>query len=321
MGAPTSVSLPKIVTPGETIDISIALTAPDSPGAYKGIWSFEDMNGRRFGLGINSSGEIWVQVQVIAGPTSTSTQTLEPTPISTSTPAPPFIKETEIQAYDLVAEACSAQWTSDGVAVPCPGSGLEAQTAITQPVLEDGSEPGFRSIRINPGAANRTVSGMYAEYLVQPGDQFRAIASCEENASPCSVLFRLSYQDAAGLTTDLWAVGEFYDQKYTELNIDLSALAGQNVRFILNVTALNNDPQNDAFWVSPGIYRIPLPTATPTLTATATGTTTGTPTQTRLPTLVPTATATAVPQEKEPQSMWEAIQQFFDDLFKRLFGG
>ena len=35
-----------------------------------------------------------------------------------------------------------------------------------------------------------------------------------------------------------WAVGEFYDQKYTQIDIDISALAGQKVKFILDVALI-----------------------------------------------------------------------------------
>ncbi len=318
MGAPNSVALPRIVTPGETVDISINLTAPDSPGTYKGIWSFEDHTGNRFGLGTNSDGEIWVQVEVIAAPTSTFTLVPQPTQTSTPTPAPPFLSGLEILAYDFIAEACSAGWTNNDVALPCPGSSNDAQTSVSAPTLEDGSTPGYQAIRINPGTVNGTISGIYPEYVVQPGDHFRAIASCEVNTSTCSALFRLSYQDASGAITDLWAVGEFQDRKYTEINVDLSALAGQTVKFMLNVTALNADPNNNAFWVAPGIYRLPLPTATPTLTATIIPTTTSTITAT--PT-VPVPTPTPTPSPKAPPTIWELMQKFFDDLFKRFFGG
>ena len=321
MGAPDFIALPKIVTPGETIDISIQLTAPEAPGTYKGIWSFEDLNGKRFGLGAVSTGEIWVQVKVIAAPTSTPTLTPPPTETSTATLKPPYQGASEILAYDFIAQACAAAWTMDDVAIPCPGSDVNAQTSITLPILEDGSTSLYPAIRFDPGKANGTIAGSYPDYVVQPGDHFRAIASCEVNASNCSALFRLSYQDSSGLVTDLWAVGEFYDQKNTEVNVDLSPLAGQTVTLILNVTSLNDDTQNNSYWVSPGIYRIPLPTATATLTATPTSTETPLPTPTE--TLGPTVTATPIPpQEKTaPPTLWESIKKFFSDLFKQLFGG
>jgi hypothetical protein len=317
MGAPVSITMPRIVTPGEMIDISIALTAPETPGTYRGNWSFEDHTGQRFGLGNNGTGEIWVQVEVVSAPTSTATLTAAPTQTSTATPQPPFINTDETLVYDLIADACSAIWTVNGAVQPCPGSAEALQASITVPILEDGSEPGYRAIRINPGAANDVVIATYPEYLVEPGDQFRALASCGENALTCSALFRLNAQDDTGAVTDLWAVGEFQDGSYTEISVDLGGLTGKRVRFTLSVTMLNGDPDNAAFWVAPAIYRIPVPTATPTLTATTTVTVTPSVTPTpALPTPTPTPTT---PQT--PPTIWEAMQQFFDDLFERLFGG
>ncbi len=319
MGAPDSITLPRIVTPGETVDISLGLTAPENPGTYRGNWQFEDQNGTRFGLGNNGTGEIWVQVDVIAAPTSTFTLVPEPTQTATLTPEPAFLRGEVMLAYDFVAEACSAAWTKDGAAQPCPGSNNSAaDTSIAVPTLEDGSTPGYPALRFHPGAANSTISAMYPEYEVQPGDHFRAYASCEPDAALCSALFRLSYIDETGAVGDLWAVGEFQDGNYTGIDVDLNALVGRKVRLILNVTALNDDPANNVYWVSPGLYRLPVPTATPTETASPTAAPSATVTATTAPA---TPTVTPTPQPKQPATIWESIQQWIDDLFESLFGG
>jgi hypothetical protein len=227
----------------------------------------------------------------------------------------------ETLTYDFVSEICSAQWLSNNTLQPCPGSGSEAQNAIslvTLPTLEDGTTLNRPAIMISPSNTAGSLQGIYPDYLVQPGDHFRAIASCEANSIPCSALFRVSYQEGSNAVLDLWAVGEFYDLKYTQIDIDISALAGHKVKFILDVTPLNADPGNHVFWASPGIYREPLPTATPTIVPTATATITPVPTAT----LFPTPTSTPRPQaEPESLSTFEKIQKFFSDLFKNLFGG
>ena len=355
MGARDSISLSKSVAPNETIDISINLTAPNIPGEYKGVWSFEDNNSKRFGLGISSTGEIWVQVEVISLPTSTpiltstptqvsvptltsiptqvSTSTLTstatqvsvptstsmPTQASTPTVVPPFVvNPADAFVYDLMGEICSAQWLNGNGAQPCPGSSDETQGAIniiTIPTLEDGSTLNYPAIALNPDGANGFVRGIYPEYLVQPGDHFRAIASCEADATTCSALFRISYQDISGNIVDLWVVGEFYDQTYSKIDLDLSSIAGQKVKFILDVTFLNNDPNARVIWAAPGIYRQPQPTATPTLAPVPTET--STPTLTATP--VPSPTPTPLPATQP--SAWDKFQQFINDLFQKLFGG
>jgi hypothetical protein len=55
---------PKEVVPGQTIDLSVALTAPASNGTYRGNWMLQNENGDRFGLGIDGDKPFWVQITV-----------------------------------------------------------------------------------------------------------------------------------------------------------------------------------------------------------------------------------------------------------------
>ena len=330
MDALDSLTLPGNVAPGQLIDISINLIAPSTPGTYKGIWSFEDNTGQKFGLGVSGNGQVWVQVKVVSTPTSTptalpeSTQTSEPANASTIEPTK-AISVNESLVYDFVSEICAAQWSNNNVQQPCPGIGSETQNTIslvTLPALEDGSTLINPAILVGPGNVNESIQGIYPEYLVQPGDHFRAIASCKVNSISCSALLRVSYQDSSNAIGNLSAVGEFYDQKYTQINIDLSALAGQKVKFILEMTPLNSDPGNHILWVLPGIYREPLPTATPTIvpTATATATPVSTPTETAI--LIPSSTPTTTPMaQPEVQPLMDKILDFFNSIYKNIFGG
>jgi len=331
MDAVESFTLPNTVAPDETIDISIDLTAPAIPGTYRGNWSFEDKTGKQFGLGASANGQIWVQVKVLPAPLISATASLVPQSTQTSGPTstsestteiPTNTPQTETPTYDFVSEICSAQWLSNNVQQPCPSSNGTAQNNIklvSLPVLEDGTTLKNPAIMISPSAANASVQGIYPEYEVKTGDHFRAIASCEANSTSCSALFRVSYQDSSNAIVDLWAVGEFYDQKYTQIDIDISPLTGQKVKFILDVAPLNTDPGNHVFWASPGVYNAALPTTTPTITpiATQAATDTPVPTATHL-----AATPTPIPQpQARPASVAEQIVKFFADMFKSIFGG
>lgn len=57
MGGPSSISLPKVVAPGETVTISISLTAPATNGSYKGTWRLKSGAGELFG-------NYWAQIYV-----------------------------------------------------------------------------------------------------------------------------------------------------------------------------------------------------------------------------------------------------------------
>ena len=75
---------------------------------------------------------------------------------------------------------------------------------------------------------------------------------------------------------------EAFDGQWYSLDIDLSALKGQNVKFILTVFANGSSFKDFAIWIGPQLLRpgTPPPTFTPTATATATPTETPTPTAT-----------------------------------------
>ena len=50
IGAPESVSLPVPVNPGESVDISVDMTAPVNSGTYRGHWMLKNPSGRLIGL-------------------------------------------------------------------------------------------------------------------------------------------------------------------------------------------------------------------------------------------------------------------------------
>jgi len=64
MGGPASQSLTAgTVAPGQTVDVSVNLTAPNNPGTYKGNWKLREPGGVVFAL---SNGAFWVQIQAVA---------------------------------------------------------------------------------------------------------------------------------------------------------------------------------------------------------------------------------------------------------------
>src|SRR5512143_3260020 len=68
MGGPATVAMPKTVAPGSTVDVSVNLTAPNSPGSYRGYWRFQNANGFHFGLGADGSKSWWVDIDVSGTP-------------------------------------------------------------------------------------------------------------------------------------------------------------------------------------------------------------------------------------------------------------
>ncbi len=70
MGAPDSQPLPKVVAPGQTVDISVELTAPEETGTYRGRWQIADADGELFGVGGFVEETFYAQIVVeVVGPT------------------------------------------------------------------------------------------------------------------------------------------------------------------------------------------------------------------------------------------------------------
>jgi len=53
------------VAPGATMDISVNLTAPSSPGTYKGYWKLRNGSGVNFGIGTGGTNPFWVEIDVV----------------------------------------------------------------------------------------------------------------------------------------------------------------------------------------------------------------------------------------------------------------
>jgi len=64
MGDTTAVRLPSYVGPGQTVDISVPLTAPDEKGKYVGYWMLRNPSGVLFGYGDNANQAFYVDIRV-----------------------------------------------------------------------------------------------------------------------------------------------------------------------------------------------------------------------------------------------------------------
>lgn len=274
-GAPTSVSLPGNVAPGQTIDLSINLTAPNSNGRYRGDWKLRNASGVLFGVGSSASSNFYVDVSVTGY---------------------------AVQAYDFVAEYCEAEWVNDSQGLPCPGVEGDSEgfvQVLNSPRLENGNTQGKALLTYPPKSNTGWISGTYRGFDIQSGDRLQALISCLHEANDCDATFRLSYQIGNGAVRTLGQWREIYEGQFYSVNLDLSALRGERVKFIFTVFTNGNSHEDFALWVNPRITRQSSQPPTATLTSTlsptlssATATASATQTVTSTATSTPTATAT-----------------------------
>ena len=127
---------------------------------------------------------------------------------------------------------------------------------LNNPALENRHEDEL-ALRVHPvEEKNGWIEGMYPRFKVENGDRFLAWVGCLEGNQNCSLTFLLEYQDANGAVHTLGEWTEVYDGKVHQIDLNLSSLAGQTVRFILR-TEVNNSSYSAAegFWFVPRIER------------------------------------------------------------------
>ena len=68
MGAPASLELTsETIQPGDTVDVSIDMIAPQETGTYQGNWKIRNVKGDGFGVGPYSKA-FWVKINVVEEP-------------------------------------------------------------------------------------------------------------------------------------------------------------------------------------------------------------------------------------------------------------
>ncbi len=240
MNSPLSIALPGRVAPGESVDLSLTLKAPSTPGHYRGYWQFRAPNGSLFGIGSSATDPIWTDINVLSASTL---------------------------AYNFAEKVCEATWRSGAGILPCPstlGDSRGFAVRLETPRLENGvwdNPPGLLLFPENK--YNGYIQGLYPEITVQSGDRFQAIVGCEYGSS-CYVTYRLDYQIGNGALKTFWKWNEMNEGRIYRVDKDLSSLAGKQVKFVLTLLAAGNASGDRAILAQPQLVRLSSePTPTP----------------------------------------------------------
>ncbi|MCJ7695697.1 MAG: NBR1-Ig-like domain-containing protein [Anaerolineaceae bacterium] len=233
MNALAVIPLSTSVAPGQVVDLSVNMKAPDTSGEFTGYWMLRNQYDARFGIGVNAAYSFSVKIKV----------------------------KVYAMVYNFADKVCDATWGSSALSpLPCPGDESSiANGYVVKKVnylREDGGLENELGLATRPNnAADGVIFGLYPAFSVKAGDQFRAIVNCEYGSTGCNVTFRLKYQTSDGqfLALDSWH--EIYEGKYREVSVDLTPLAGKNVRLVLYVKNNNTAVDNKALWILPSIWR------------------------------------------------------------------
>jgi hypothetical protein len=230
LGGPDEIALPGNVYPGQVIDVSVDLVSPGQAGSYRGDWMLRDASGVQFGIG-RKNGPVYVDIQVAESVSS--------------------------YPLDFVASYCQAEWTSGAGRLPCQGRNNDSRgyvRRIDNPTLESGSVDDEPVLLTQPQMiTDGVIRGKYPAIHVEAGYHFAAVIGCAYEATACDVKFRLDYQIGSDTVGTLASWNEVYDKEFHLVDVDLSRLAGQDVKFILTVIANGASSQNRAQWLAPHI--------------------------------------------------------------------
>jgi hypothetical protein len=230
MNGPATQALTGNVNPGQTVDISVALTAPSTTGTYRGNWKLRNASGVLFA-------QFYVEIDVVSsGPGS---------------------------GFDLHSQAPSAEWiggdSGGGTVLTFGGPDTDVNGFAMYKNgqrLEDGTTPS-KILETHPKwVDNGVISGEYPTYTIQPGEHFKArigfLAKADGTCGVGNVIFQLNYKEGGTLhPLDSWT--DTCDGSLDSIDVNLNSLAGHSVKLILAVIANGSAGQDWAVWVNPRV--------------------------------------------------------------------
>ncbi|MFT3891417.1 MAG: NBR1-Ig-like domain-containing protein [Anaerolineales bacterium] len=246
LGASDTVNLTSTVAPGQTIDLSVNLTAPSATGHYKGLWKLANTSGVQFGIGTSANTAFWADINVVD---NTTVQNVVQNVAAATT----------WTAFDFLEYAASSSWWSGAGALSFPGTTNDSRgfaNFVDQPHLEDGSFSASKGLLMAP--QNKTdgyIQMTSPNVLISAGDKLETLVSCEYDAKSCYVTFRIDYLKSNGAQYKFWSWKEAFDGRFYNASIDLTPLAGQAVRFVFMTLATGSASGDRALWVAPHIVR------------------------------------------------------------------
>lgn len=220
------------VKPGETVQVSVTMRAPDSPGEYTGYWLLRSGDNQTFGTGQNRS-------------------------------APFFVKIRVAESYSFAEHWCSARWVAGSGSgeneLPCSGQEGGSQGYVLQrenPTLEDNNErEGLGLLVAAPATGGGYIAAHFPPVMVPPQSDFRATVGCQPGASGCYVRFRVTARIDGGSEQVLGEWNEGYEGGLTNAILDLDDMAGRPTAFSLYMTILGSADQGRGIWFDPRIVK------------------------------------------------------------------
>jgi hypothetical protein len=230
MGGPVSTPLVSsgTVNPGDTVQISVDLVAPSSPGTYKGYWKLRNPSGNIF---FGNDKGIWVAIKVVS----------------------------YNNRFSLVDNTCYADWRTStdagAAALPCPGKdgdshGYVYVTNSPKFYTRGDDEPSI--VAAPQQVDNGMIVGVFPPLLVPSNSQFRTFVGCGEKMNACDADVTITAQSSDGEEQTLKEWNQ-QPQDFNLISVDLAAanLANENVVFRIYIRANGSANQDKIIFLGP----------------------------------------------------------------------
>jgi len=247
LGGPPSQELTsQTIQPGETVDITIDLVAPQETGSYQGFWMLRNVKGEGFGVG-SFSKAFWVKINVVEG---------------------------SGMMFDFNARADEAAWGRGSVPVNFndlggkilnfdqqgdPGDPYVA--LLNQQFLEGGRISGVLLATYPPLGKGKYIIGRYPDYKVNPGDllfgRIGLTTNTNGNCGDGNVDYWISLMIDGDPETlvNLLEWNEICDNQMKSFEINLDPYKGEIVQLFFVVIANTGSAENLAVWDSLSVHR------------------------------------------------------------------
>jgi hypothetical protein len=191
MGGPALVKLPAMVDTGQTVDLSLPLTAPGTAGSYRGYWRLKNAYDVHFGMGATAMDPWWVNIRV-AGTPVTPTRTATPTRTGTAARTPTTTRTAAVTPTGSPAPSSTPTAAVTPTASKTPTS---SPTVTASPAVRPGwntwrNDPYAFSFMFPPGStvASQSATGGKVYLPITPGTNLKqkwVEVNVAEGVSPC----------------------------------------------------------------------------------------------------------------------------------------
>lgn len=236
-GQDPSIPLSVEAAPGDIIDLTMALTAPDLTGAFRGEWLFVAPDGDAFGVGYENPMPLAVDVNIVYNTVNLG----------------------EHQLRLLFEDYSTAEWRDQhGPAfVSAPGNiGVHgAVTRVEEAVYEGEREENEPTLIMEPAQGEGGfIEGRFTPFTVTSNNYFTTYVGCLEEAKFCDAALKI-YVQVVGETSPVlyWEGGQINDGEWVRIHQPLEKFRGEEIVIIFRVENNGNANGDKIGWFSPMI--------------------------------------------------------------------